>query len=63
MTNTIETREKLLINTDPLRRCYNGSHFKSELVWSSWEVLESNISNELLDQRYNDRTCCEKKVK
>jgi hypothetical protein len=23
-------------NTDPQRRCYNGCHASSELVWSDW---------------------------
>ncbi len=30
----------MLINTDPQRRCYNGAHYSSELVWGEWEVLE-----------------------
>lgn len=33
-------RTKLVINTDPQRRCYNGCHAKSEICWSSWNVLE-----------------------
>lgn len=38
---TIMQRNKILINTDPQRRCYNGAHFSSELVWSEWEALET----------------------
>lgn len=30
-------RSRRLINTDPQRRCYNGAHFSSELVWTNWE--------------------------
>ena len=36
----IMVRKKRLINTDPQRRCYNGCHYKSELVWSDWEELD-----------------------
>ena len=36
------TRRKILINTDPQRRCYYGCHAKSELVWTAWEVLDYN---------------------
>jgi len=36
----IQSRAKELINTDPQRRCYNGCHFSSELVWSPWELFE-----------------------
>lgn len=41
----IMVRKKLLINTDPQRRCYDGCHYTSELVWSPWEVLEVNVKN------------------
>lgn len=33
------TRQKVLVNTDPQRRCYNGAHFSSEIVWTRWEPL------------------------
>lgn len=33
------TRRRQLINTDPQRRCYNGCHFSSELIWTPWEEL------------------------
>lgn len=42
------TRRKILINTDPQRRCYNGCHAKSELVWSQWEVVTYNGNEEKL---------------
>lgn len=37
----IFVRHHVLVNTDPLRRCYNGAHFSSELQWTAWTVLES----------------------
>ena len=42
-TVSIEQRKRLLINTDPQRRCYNGAYASSELVWTPWEhfVTES----------------------
>ena len=41
MSLVIQKRYLKLINTDPQRRCYNGAHFSSELVWTEWEDLES----------------------
>lgn len=35
----LEVRVQREVNTDPQRRCYNGCHAKSELVWSEWEFL------------------------
>lgn len=43
------TRGKILINTDPQRRCYNGAHYSSELINSPWEILRSGISENELD--------------
>jgi hypothetical protein len=50
-TYTIKFRKQRLINTDPQRRCYNGCHFSSELQWTPLETLESNISEDRIDQR------------
>lgn len=47
----IQTRQRHLINTDPQRRCYNGCHAKSELVWSPWETLESNVPEDKIERR------------
>lgn len=33
-------REQREVNTDPQRRCYNGCHAKSELIWGSWEEFD-----------------------
>lgn len=40
----IEHRNRVLVNIDPQRRCYNGCHASSKLQWTKWEVLESNIN-------------------
>lgn len=50
-TFKIEKREKFLVNTDPQRRCYNGCHFKSEIVWGSWSWLELNIPEDKIESR------------
>ena len=34
------TRHCREVNTDPQRRCYNGAHFSSALVWTDWELLD-----------------------
>lgn len=47
----IEQRKRMLVNTDPQRRCYNGCHASSELQWTKWEVLESNINPTKIEAR------------
>lgn len=47
----IEVRNRMLVNTDPQRRCYNGCHYKSDYMWTEWEVLESNIQPEKAEKR------------
>lgn len=32
-------RKLIEINTDPQRRCYDGCHFSSEIVWTAWGAL------------------------
>lgn len=48
MSTSIITRRRVLVNTDPQRRCYNGAHFSSELRWTKWGVLESDLPAEKL---------------
>lgn len=33
---TLTVRKQIEVNTDPQRRCYNGCHFSSEMVWTEW---------------------------
>lgn len=33
---TLWVRKQIEVNTDPQRRCYNGCHARSELVWTEW---------------------------
>ena len=47
----IERRNRVLVNTDPHSRCYNGCHAKSELVWTKWEVLEFNVPDKKVEDR------------
>lgn len=47
----IEFRNRQLINTDPQRRCYNGCHAKSELIWTPWEVLEYDVPEDRIERR------------
>lgn len=46
----IMRRRQVLVNTDPERRCYDGCHARSELVWEDWEDLEE-VSPEKVDAR------------
>lgn len=49
----IRHRRLIEVNTDPQRRCYNGCHFSSALVWTPWATLErwDNMSPEQLQAR------------
>lgn len=49
MSLVLRMRRQVLVNTDPQRRCYNGAHFSSELRWEDWEVLDSNVAPEKVD--------------
>lgn len=49
--HTIQRRKRRLINTDPLRRCYDGCHFSSELVWGEWEDLAFDIPEENIEHK------------
>lgn len=48
---TIELRKRILVNTDPQRRCYNGCHYSSELQWTEWVNFESGVSDEQVEAR------------
>lgn len=36
---TLWVRKQVEVNTDPQRRCYNGCHARSEMVWTDWQDL------------------------
>ena len=65
----IERRKRVLVNTDPQRRCYNGCHYSSEYQWGPWESFDSDIPEdrikrslrfwrELNDYAVSDRGQC-----
>ncbi len=39
MKYQVQSREKLVRNTDPQRRCYNGCNFSEETWWTEWSPL------------------------
>lgn len=47
----IVSRSRSVVNTDPQSRCYNGCHFKSELVWGQWSRLESVADPDSIQER------------
>ena len=51
MTYSIETRHRIEINTDPQRRCYNGVHARSEIVWTQWETIDFFIKSDRIEER------------
>lgn len=52
-TYTIEQRRKIVVNTDPQRRCYNGCHAKSEERYTEWEWLELDVPEDRLETHLN----------
>ena len=51
MLFTIETRLQIEVNTDPQRRCYYGCHFSSEIVWTAWTVLHSDVPENEVERK------------
>jgi hypothetical protein len=47
---TILSRLRIEVNTDPQRRCYHGVHAKSELQWTDWTVLEYVSADKIKDR-------------
>ncbi len=43
---TLLGRRQIEVNTDPQRRCYNGCHFSSEMVWTDWQHLTHPANKE-----------------
>lgn len=39
LVHVVQVRRKTVINTDPLRRCYDGQFFSPETVWTTWADL------------------------
>jgi len=48
---TIEARKRITVNTDPMKRCYNGCHYSSETSWTNWERLELEIPEDKIEKR------------
>ena len=49
--HTLMTRDKIFVNTDPQRRCYDGAYYSYRYDWSAWEVLESRIPAEKVEAK------------
>ena len=47
----IEMRSCRTVNTDPQRRCYNGCHYSSELVWAEWVTVDFDITEDHIKER------------
>jgi hypothetical protein len=51
MNYSVWVRQQIEVNTDPQRRCYNGVHFSSEVVWTTWTVMEEGFTKEKAERR------------
>ena len=47
-------RNRYEVNTDPLRRCYDGVHAKSEMVWGAWQGLGAVHTQQEAEQSVKD---------
>ena len=47
----IQKRNRYEVNTDPQRRCYNGCHASSELVWGRWVDLVLSVPDEQVQEK------------
>jgi hypothetical protein len=47
----IRQRRQIEVNIDLQRRCYQGVHYKSEMRWTEWDVLESGIPESRVEKR------------
>lgn len=54
MKYVVYRRKKYTVNTDPLRRCYDGVHCSSEDRWTEWTDLLSYATPEEADASAND---------
>jgi len=43
-------RKKIEVNTDPQRRCYDGHHFSSKMIWTEWAGICVYSSKEIAEQ-------------
>lgn len=50
-TYRIDRRKWIEVNTDPMRRCYNGVHAKSEMRWTEWDWLELAVPEDRIEAR------------
>jgi hypothetical protein len=48
---SVKMRRRLVINTDPQRRCYYGVNAKEELVWSDWEEVDFELPESRVGER------------
>lgn len=39
----VQHRSRILVNTDPQRRCYNGVNFSEEWQWTAWSDVDCPI--------------------
>jgi hypothetical protein len=47
----IEFRCLIEVNTDPQRRCYYGVYAKSEMRWTEWSIMESDVPPHRVEYR------------
>lgn len=50
---SLQRRNKILVNHDPLKRCYNGCYFDVTYEWADWETLDDNVNEEDKDKALN----------
>lgn len=49
MSHVVQLRRKVVVNTDPQRRCYDGCNFSEEVSWTEWEDFSTWDTAELAE--------------
>lgn len=50
VVSSIWVRSKIRANTDPQRRCYNGTNFSENWEWSDWKYVMSCSSKDAAEE-------------
>ena len=45
----VEFRKKVIVNTDPQRRCYWGCNFSEKVVWTDWADICAYSTREIAE--------------
>lgn len=47
MKHEVWVRKRVVVNTDPQRRCYDGCNFSERIEWGPWELVAPYTDREV----------------